>query len=222
MTIDFDSETHKYCHKCCLPKDKNEYNKNRARKDGIDVYCKKCSVLIRKERRNKSEEAKNKHNEQSKQYRQRNPEKVLQIGKNYREKHKDKLAEMRKSDKWKEYNKVFRREQRKNPIYRVRFNVSRQILHALKRVEGSKHGESVLSKLDYTPQQLKEHLESQFDEKMNWDNYGSYWHIDHIYPQSLLPYESLEDDNFKKCWELNNLRPLEAIENIKKSNKLTS
>lgn len=47
---------------------------------------------------------------------------------------------------------------------------------------------------------------------MNWDNYGLYdasswndsdsntwtWNIDHIIPQSLFPYSSMEDDNFKK------------------------
>jgi len=50
---------------------------------------------------------------------------------------------------------------------------------------------------------------------MNWDNHGKYWHIDHIMPQSILPYISMEDDNFKKCWALDNLRPLEAIQNMK-------
>lgn len=55
---------------------------------------------------------------------------------------------------------------------------------------------------------------------MSWENHGIYWHIDHIYPQSLLPYESMEDDNFKKCWTLDNLRPLEKVANMKKGNKI--
>jgi len=58
------------------------------------------------------------------------------------------------------------------------------------------------------------------------DNYGKYeegkkkWNIDHIIPQSELLYKSLDDENFKKCWALENLRPLEIIENIKKGNKI--
>jgi len=44
--------------------------------------------------------------------------------------------------------------------------------------------------------------------------------VDHIYPQSLLPYDSYDDPNFQKCWALENLQPLEAIENLKKSNKI--
>ena len=45
------------------------------------------------------------------------------------------------------------------------------------------------------------------------------WQIDHIISQSKLPYTSMSDDNFNKCWALENLQPLEAIANIKKSNK---
>lgn len=31
----------------------------------------------------------------------------------------------------------------------------------------------------------------------------------------------MEDENFKKCWALNNLRPLKSIDNLKKGNKLS-
>jgi 5-methylcytosine-specific restriction endonuclease McrA len=73
--------------------------------------------------------------------------------------------------------------------------------------------------MPYTPEQLKEHLESQFEDWMTWDNYGE-WHVDHIHPQSLLPYDSMDHPNFQKCWALENLQPLEARENIIKSNKI--
>ena len=58
---------------------------------------------------------------------------------------------------------------------------------------------------------------------MNWDNYGNSagkWTIDHITPQSELRFESLEDPAFQECWALDNLRPLEFMENVKKSNCL--
>lgn len=55
---------------------------------------------------------------------------------------------------------------------------------------------------------------------MSWENYGDYWQIDHIVPQSKLCFSSMEDDNFKKCWALENLRPLEGFLNRKKYNKL--
>lgn len=63
---------------------------------------------------------------------------------------------------------------------------------------------------------------------MTWDNYGRYnsnkqtWQIDHIIPQSLLPYDSFSHPNFQKCWALENIRPLETVANIKKGNKVAA
>jgi hypothetical protein len=113
-----------------------------------------------------------------------------------------------------------RRERKKNKAYALRRNVGCQVCHALKRNKGSKQGRSTFEYLPYTVNQLKEHLEAQFTKEMTWENYGSYWHVDHIYPHSLLPYDSMEHPNFQKAWALSNLRPLEAIENFKKGNKI--
>jgi hypothetical protein len=54
--------------------------------------------------------------------------------------------------------------------------------------------------------------------EMTWENYGSYWHVDHIHPCSLFDFSIEENRN--KCFNWTNLTPLEGIENIKKSNKL--
>jgi hypothetical protein len=59
------------------------------------------------------------------------------------------------------------------------------------------------------------HLENQFDQNMTWDNYGSYWHVDHIIPRSV--FDPTNDQHIKWCWSLENLRPLEAWENMSKS-----
>jgi hypothetical protein len=61
---------------------------------------------------------------------------------------------------------------------------------------------------------------------MTWENYGPakegeyHWQIDHIIPQSALPYDNFGHPNFLKCWALENLRPLEAFANLKKSSKI--
>jgi len=39
-------------------------------------------------------------------------------------------------------------------------------------------------------------------------------------PQSKLLYTSMESENFKKCWALENLQPLEAVANRKKHDKI--
>jgi hypothetical protein len=97
---------------------------------------------------------------------------------------------------------------------RLRENISNSILKALKKGKSNKAGQSILQFLGYTINDLKQHLEKLFDSNMNWDNYGKYWHLDHKAPQSDLPYSSMEDLNFKECWKLKNLRPLEAKQNM--------
>jgi 5-methylcytosine-specific restriction endonuclease McrA len=79
--------------------------------------------------------------------------------------------------------------------------------------------------LPYTLNQLVKHLESQFEPWMNWDNHGLYdknrmtWQIDHIIPDSNFVYSSPTDNGFLNSWALSNLRPLESMANILKSNK---
>jgi len=71
--------------------------------------------------------------------------------------------------------------------------------------------------LGCTLEELKLHIESQFTDGMNWDNYGE-WHIDHIIPLSLAKTE----EEVYKLNHYTNLQPLWANDNIKKSNKLTT
>lgn len=67
-------------------------------------------------------------------------------------------------------------------------------------------------------EELKAHLESQFDSKMSWENYGVRgWHIDHIKPLSMFDLKDrkqyLEASNFK------NLRPLWWRDNLSKGGR---
>lgn len=104
-----------------------------------------------------------------------------------------------------------------DPMFKLNKNISNLILHSLKGSKNGLHWETIVG---YTCKDLKQHLEKQFDNKMNWDNYGSYWHLDHIIPKSFFKFTTTEETEFKMCWSLNNLQPLEAIENMKKHNKL--
>jgi hypothetical protein len=72
--------------------------------------------------------------------------------------------------------------------------------------------------LGYTPCELKIHFESQFTDGMSWENMSE-WHIDHIRPVASFDFDSTEHPDFKKCWALNNLQPLWAEDNLRKSDK---
>jgi len=117
-----------------------------------------------------------------------------------------------------------KKRRNENPSYKIQTNVSRLVRMYLHRNGGEKNVR-LWSILSYTPEELREHLESQFEDWMTWENYGNgegFWNIDHIIPQSKLPYDSLEHPNFLKSWGLSNLRPLCAIENCMKRDKIIS
>jgi hypothetical protein len=65
---------------------------------------------------------------------------------------------------------------------------------------------------------LKKWLEFQFNDKMTFANYGTYWHVDHVIPCSKFNFENEED--IKYCFQWSNIQPLEGIENQKKTNKI--
>lgn len=114
-------------------------------------------------------------------------------------------------------NDYYHLVQKKDPTYKLKRAISQGVRFALRRVGSSKAGTPVWERLPYSLEELKTHLESLFTSEMSWDNYGSYWVIDHIVPQALFSYRSMEDPKFKVCWNLNNLRPLSLDENSKKS-----
>jgi len=111
------------------------------------------------------------------------------------------------------------KKRRDNVKYRVSSNVSRRIRTSLfdNGTKNNIHWENIL---DFSIDQLRKYLENQFDENMTWGNYGSYWVIDHIVPIAAHNFEKPEDEDFKKCWALSNLQPLESIKNKTKSAKL--
>jgi hypothetical protein len=67
--------------------------------------------------------------------------------------------------------------------------------------------------------EYKKYLESKFDKNMNWGNYGTYWHIDHIIPVSRFDLSDAHQQ--EQAFNYNNTRPLEAKANISKRDKLT-
>lgn len=157
----------------------------------------------------------------AKQYAKDNKEKLLQQGREYYKKNREQLLEA--SKKWcaehkeyikerqRKYNAEHREEQSiKNKLRhqnnKLARNFSRAISHSLKGAKSERHWEDLVP---YNLEQLKAHIESQFTPPMSWDNYGTYWELDHIIPQNLFNFDSPDDKDFQICWSLANLRPLE-------------
>lgn len=109
-----------------------------------------------------------------------------------------------------EKTRAAKRKRRANSVHhRIADSMRARMWAALK----GKTSGSCLSRLGYTLDELKQHLEARFLPGMTWENYGQ-WHIDHKKPCALFDLSKPVD--FAKCWALENLQPLWAEDNIKK------
>jgi len=110
--------------------------------------------------------------------------------------------------------------QKKHPRKDIKYRLNHVMAKTIGRaLNGKKSGRTWVSLVGYTQKKLMQHLEKLFVEGMSWDNYGE-WHIDHIIPISVFNYSDVTHTDFKKCWALENLQPMWAGDNIRKSNKL--
>lgn len=130
--------------------------------------------------------------------------------KEYREKNTEKIKKTKR-----DYE---RNRKASDPLYKLISNFRTAIYQVLKEsnVEKNKHYFDILQ---YTPESLIKHLESQFENNMNWDNYGE-WHVDHKLPITSFNIEEMGDEEFMRCWSLDNLQPMWGNDNIRKSNKI--
>ena len=155
-------------------------------------------------------ETKKRKSENHKKWSEKNKEYLTEYHKQWREKN---------IDKHREYKRKYERNRKTNdPLYKLISNFRTAIYQVLKENRVYKN-KSYFDVLQYTPEQLISHLEKQFTSEMTWDNYGQ-WHVDHILPITSFNIIEMGDDEFMKCWGLNNLQPMWGVENIKKSNKL--
>lgn len=111
------------------------------------------------------------------------------------------------------------REKLKCPKFRTRKNLSKRLWELLTQ-SGEQKKTSVMKYVGCSKRQLIAHLESKFSKGMTWDNYGTYWHVDHILP--CASFDHSDPKQVAQCWHWTNLQPLMAIENVKKGDSITN
>ena len=166
------------------------------------------------------EEIKNK----VKEYSNNNSEKILKNKKIYYEKNKEEIKEKQKiyrdknRNKKREYDKnrkerakEIRRNKRKNDnTYKLKCHIRNIIYRSFKNNDFDKSNKT-FEIIGCTFEELKLHLESNFEEWMTWDNRGLYngefnygWDIDHIIPLSTTKNE----EDIIRLNHYKNLQPL--------------
>ena len=111
-------------------------------------------------------------------------------------------------DKVQEYKK---RTLEKHPSLKIANNVRTRMYQTLKDI--NKH-EPTLKLLGCSIKDYKLYLESKFDENMSWDNYGTYWEIDHI--KELYKFDLTQYNQQMEAFNFTNTQPLTIPENRKK------
>jgi hypothetical protein len=215
----------KVCSICKNDKDIFEFGKSKSSKDGLLYCCKKCNS----ERGKKYvKENPKKVLEQQKKWRDKNPEWVYNRHKKWREENSELVNEIRRNwlnknpEKRKEYRENYklrkherRKERRDNdPVFNLTNRMRCRIWKYLNILEITKRNKT-FDIVGCSPVFLKEHLEKQFTDGMNWGNQEN-WHIDHIIPLSSA---KTEDELYRLC-HYTNLQPLWAEDNLKKGNKI--
>lgn len=207
----------KPCSKCGEVKYLNHFGKNKNHKDGYRSICKKCRKI---ETQIYYKNNKEKENIRIEQWVKNNPEKEKLRHQKYYNKNKEKIKQ--KAKEWsynnKGYWKKYVKNKRHNDFnYHLKSLLRNRIKEALK-LKNSKKAYNTIKLLSCSIPEFRKHLESLFTPEMNWNNYGSYWEIDHILPCSAFQLQHSEEQEICFAWW--NMQPLEKMENKIKSNNI--
>lgn len=200
----------KKCSKCKIEKEFSEFCKSKNRPDGLHYYCKLC---VKKDKIQPTKEY-------YAEYRKKNKEKIKESHSKYKKTEKGKITNSRQYKKYRLKNKDkinlrSKLRRKNNPLEKVIIGLRNRLRKFIKSNKQIKNG-TMIEILGCSKEFFKTYLENQFNSEMNWNNYGTYWHIDHIIPISNG--KNIEELN--KLSHYTNLRPLEAKENMRKGNKI--
>lgn len=192
----------KQCKKCNQLQPLNNFCVNKTKPDGRHIYCKTCNL------------------KQSKTYYQKTKHNRADYYKTYREKNKEYFNKYCHNHYHtnKELYREWNREKYSTDIgFKLKHITSARIHEALKTYQTLKKGRTI-EYLGCSIGDYCNYLESKFDNKMNWDNQGDYWHIDHIKP--IASFDLNNEKELYKCFHYTNTQPMEALENRLKSDKV--
>jgi hypothetical protein len=108
-------------------------------------------------------------------------------------------------------NEWCRNEAKCNMNYRIKKSIAARLRTVLNK------NDSTMNYIGCNIQFLREWLEYNFTNEMNWENYGSFWSIDHIIP--VCKFDLNNEDEKLICWNWSNLMPVSIkFNSSKKSN----
>ncbi len=198
----------KVCNKCNIKKDVTEFYSGR----------KKCKTCYSEQKKRYREEHRDEINKKSREYYYENHQMMLDKRKEYRENNYEEVSSYNR-----EYKKTYEKNRiKKDNLYRVKRSVRNLIKCSLYQRNFTKNSRT-FELLGCSYEEFREHIESQFEDWMNWDNYGIYngkekcgWEYDHIVPVSSAECE----EDIYRLNHYSNIQPLCSYvnRNVKRGN----
>ena len=212
----------KICTECKKELPISEYYICKSGKDAGKPKC-KCIACLKKiqtspEWREKQRKYYAKNKERYRKYRIASKDARSKWSKEWVKANKDKICETNKKyyidnkeTILKSNNKYRQKRYANDPKYRALINTKDRF----RQIIASKESDQFHKLLGCTRKKLIEHLESNFEDGMSWENYGfEGWHIDHIIP--CASFDLTDEEQQKKCFHYTNLQPLWGTENMMK------
>ena len=193
-----------------------EEEKKEARRLEAKRYYEKIKkpLLSDEEKEVLKQERLEKRKKYIKEYYLKNKEDILEKSKVYYKDNKEVVQER--------HNKRYNERRKTDPVFLLSTNIRRNIRGILKKRNYTKKSKTY-EILGCSFEEFKNHIESQWESWMNWDNYGLYngelnygWDIDHIVPIN----SGLNEVVVIKLNHYSNLQPLcsKINRDVKRSN----
>ncbi len=210
----------KTCTACRTEMSVDNFGKKGMRygKQAYQTKCKPCRGNYDKQRYNDDS---SKILERNKDYYNRNRTKIMDQHREYIENNRDSIILKRKL--YYENNKemINKKHQEYMKTYYIKYP-DKKLAHSCRRrtrrvlTSSSEFDELIGCDSEFLQEWILFNVSGS--EEFTMENYGTYWHIDHVVPCAKWDLEC--PDQISKCFHWSNLAPLEAKENIRKKDKL--
>ena len=196
----------KKCSKCEINKPIEKFRKY-CEKNSYGATCKSCLNEMDKIRKKNTRQKK--YETQLVKCEKCNEEKLLKHFAKLKKFYKKKLCLSCYPEFLKEQKTEWCRNERKtNMNYRIKKSIAARLRTVLVK------NNSTMNYIGCNIQYLREWFEYNFTEKMNWENYGSFWSIDHIIP--VCKFDMTNEDEKLRCWNWSNMMPVTVAFNSTK------
>lgn len=184
--------------------------------DSIVRKCRICLLILTEENSVKRQRlCRECNSKMCKDYKQKNKDIISTYNKKYKSEHTEETKKYNhdynienRTTIQKRHTKYLREKRKTDINYKLSVNCRNRIRKIIKSNYSS------FSLVGCSPTFLKEWLKFNFKNGMTFENYGSYWHIDHVVP--CYTFKLTDDKQLKECFNWTNLQPLEAYKNHSK------